>query len=394
MTSAPAGVDPAWELSLACARHAAGISSAEAVAAAARRIRDWPHALQVAQAQGLGALLARALREADAPASIQVDVRDAITASSARTLGQIRLLADVLGALEECGVPAIPYKGPVLAQQLYGDPTLRSSTDLDIVVPRESYAAARKALVGLGLAPRAGHTPRQEATLFRWLGHASFGHGADDFIELHWRFAPLQFPFALTPEMAIARAGRLIVAGRTVGAMAPADLAATLAMHAARHLYERLEWLAGITRLILEHGTDASGLLTHAERLRARRTLLVTAGVAIRVLDAPLSEAWHASLAADSQSDHLAAELSDVVHASWREGAPQLEGAALQRLLARMMDSRADRLQSLVRAAMLPTQREWEAIELPDALTPLYHVIRPVRVLAMYARRALRSSPA
>jgi hypothetical protein len=317
-----------------------------------------------------------------------------ITPSSARTLGQIRLLADVLGALEECGVPSIPYKGPVLAQQLYGDPTLRHSTDLDIVVPRESYAAARKALVDLGLTPRAGHTPRQEATLFRWLGHASFGHGADAFIELHWRFAPLQFPFALTPEAAIARAGRLSIAGRMVGAMAPDDLAATLAMHAARHLYERLEWLAGITRLILEHGTDATALLAHAQRLRARRTLLVTAGVAIRVLDAPLGDDWHAALAADAESTALAAELSGIVRAGWREGAPQLEGAVLQRLLARMMDSRADRLQSLLRAAMLPTQREWEAIELPDALTPLYHVIRPVRVLAMYARRAMGSAPA
>lgn len=394
MTSAPADVDPAWELALACARHAAGIAPANAVAAAARRVRDWPHALQVARAQGLGALLARALRDADAPASIQADVRDAITPASARTLGQIRLLADVLAALAEAGVPALPYKGPVLAQQLYGDATLRSSTDLDVVVPRDAYGAARKALLGLGLAPRAGHSPRQERTLFRWLGHASFGHGADAFVELHWRFAPLQFPFALTPETAISRASRITLAGRAVGAMAPDDLAATLAMHAARHLYERLEWLAGITRLILQHGADASALLAHAERLRARRTLLATAGVALRVLDAPLDGSWRAALATDPESDRLASELSAIVHASWRDDTPQLEGAALQRLLARMMDSRADRVRSLVRAALLPTQREWEAIELPDALTPLYHVIRPVRVLAMYARRALRSSPA
>jgi hypothetical protein len=57
-----------------------------------------------------------------------------------------------------------------------------------------------------------------------------------------------------------------------------------------------------------------------------------------------------------------------------------------------MMDSRADRVRSLVRATMLPTEREWEAIELPGSLTPLYHLVRPARVLAVYARRALAHS--
>jgi hypothetical protein len=33
-------------------------------------------------------------------------------------------------------------------------------------------------------------------------------------------------------------------------------------------------------------------------------------------------------------------------------------------------------------------------IELPDALTPLYHLVRPARLLAMYARRALSHSAA
>ncbi|MDB4884157.1 MAG: hypothetical protein JWL95_2923, partial [Gemmatimonadetes bacterium] len=80
MTSALADVDPAWALALACARHAAGITSASAVEMAARGVDDWPRALDVARAQGLGALLARALRDADAPAPIQDTVRDTITA--------------------------------------------------------------------------------------------------------------------------------------------------------------------------------------------------------------------------------------------------------------------------------------------------------------------------
>jgi hypothetical protein len=342
----------------------------------------------MAHAHGLGALLARALRDAGASATVQDEALAAITISSARTLGQIRLLADVIGWLEACGVRALPYKGPILSLQLYGDATLRSSVDLDLVVARDDYDAARKALLAQGLAPRAGHSPRQERTLFRWLGHAAFGHGSEAFLELHWRFAPLQFPFALTPERALARAGAVKLAGRMVRAMATEDLVATLAMHGARHLYERLEWLAGITRLLVLHESDAESLLAHAGELRARRTLLVTAGVAMRVLGAPLGDGWVRALALDEESDHVAESISEIVSSGWREGVTPLAGAPLQRLTARMMDSRGDRIRSYVHSAMLPTEREWETIELPDALTPLYHVIRPARLLATYAGRA------
>ena len=394
MTSAPAAMDPAWALSLACARQAAGLAPADAVAQAARAVNDWSRALDLARAQGLVLLLARALRDADVDAPIQDAVRTAVTTSSARTLGQIRLLTQVLAALRDAGVPALPYKGPVLSLQLYGDATLRSSVDLDLVVSRASYSAARKALVTIGLSPRGGHSLRQERTLFRWLGQASFGHGSEAFVELHWRFAPLQFPFDLDPEVALSRAGRLRLGGHDVPTMARDDLVVTLAMHGARHLYERLEWLAGVTRLLMTYRDDARPLLAHAARLRARRTLLLSAGVAMRVLEAPLGASWQQALDDDPESESVASLVSDSVLSGWNEGAAQLDGIALQRVLARMMDSRGDRVRSVVRAAMLPTEREWEAIELPDSLTPLYHVVRPARVLAMYARRAFGHSPA
>jgi hypothetical protein len=316
-----------------------------------------------------------------------------VVASTARTLGQQRLLARVLAALDAAGVPAIPYKGPVLAMQLYGDPALRSSADLDVAVPRDRYDAARRALVSLGLAPREGHSARQERTLFRWLGHASFGTGTEAFVELHWRFEPLQFPFALTPERALARATRGRLAGADVAMMASDDLVVTLAMHATRHLFERLEWLAGVTRLLMRHAEEPERLAEHARRLRGRRILLVSAGVAAHVLEAPLGERWCKVLASDPAAQRLATAMSDEMRRSWA-GERQLDGSALQRRYAELLDGRFDRVRSVAAAALLPTPREWESIALPDALTPLYHLVRPARLLAMYARRALGHSRA
>lgn len=375
----------AWELCLACGRHAAGIAAPGEVTMAAARIENWDVALALLSEQSLVAWLARA--QPDAPhGGMPERVRAAAGDEARATLARVRQLTDVCAALSAAGVVPLPYKGPALSLQLYGELGLRRSIDLDVVVPHAAYPRAREALVRMGLAPRGGHSARQERALFTWLGQASFGTGASDFVELHWRFAPAQFPFALTPEAAIARSTSTMVAGRELRLMARDDLLVTLAMHGARHFYERLEWLAGVARLVREF-PDARAIAGYAQGLRARRTLLVSAEVAHQVLDLALDASWRHEIDGDAEVVPLAIELTEMIRAHGYHGASYPVGAQEQALYARLMDTRADRLRSLMRALFLPTAREWELVPLPDALTPLYRVIRPVRVAARYARR-------
>jgi hypothetical protein len=265
---------------------------------------------------------------------------------------------------------------------------LRQSVDLDLVVPRERYADARAALIAAGLPPRGGHSERQERTLFAWLGHAPFGRGAD-FVELHWRFADRRFPFALGVDGALARARTLAVGGLTLPVLDDADLLAVLAMHGARHLYERLEWLAGVSRLLRAHRGDASRLVAHAESLRARRMLLVSASMAQRVLGLPPDDDWRRALATDPAADALGATMASELEAHVLRDVPFLTGVALQRRYAELVDTRLDRARLFVHATLDPTVRDHEAVALPDALVPLHRVIRPARLAATYVARAV-----
>jgi hypothetical protein len=314
-------------------------------------------------------------------------VISAAGASVARTLGQARRLGELHALLERAGVPALPYKGPALSLQLYGDVALRQSVDLDLVVPFERYAQARDALVRYGLPPRGGHSVRQERTLFAWLGHAPFGQGTD-FVELHWRFADRRFPFALEAERALSRARSVVVGGHALPVLADDDLAVVLAMHGARHLYERLEWLAGVTRMLLVHRDEPGQLLAHAKSLRARRMLAVSVHVAHRVLDFPLTEAWRRAIASDLKSASLGAAMSAELEAHVQRDQPLLDGPALQRRYAAMLDTRLDRARLFVHAALDPTVRDQQAFALPDALVPLHRVLRPARLAVRHLARA------
>ena len=379
---------PGWRLLVACARHAAGLTDAHEVGSVAAQIDDWSLAARQASVHGLLPWLARALSSAGITDDARAPVIAAAATNAARTLGQVRRLGELSALLERAGVPTLPYKGPALSLQLYGDVALRQSVDLDLLVPFDRYGAARAALVRHGLLPRGGHSERQERTLFAWLGHAPFGRGAD-FVELHWRLADRRFPFALDAERALSRARPVTIGGRALPLMADDDLAVTLAMHGARHLYERLEWMAGVTRLLLAHRGEAARLVAHADSLRARRMLAVSVHVAHRVLDFPLDHDWRRALASDPNAERLGATMATELEAYVVYGEPLLDGVELQRRYAALVDTRADRARLYLHAALDPTERDQRAIALPDALVPLHRVLRPARLAARHLARAI-----
>ncbi len=60
----------------------------------------------------------------------------------------------VLGALGAASVPAVPWKGPIFAEQAYEDPASRVSVDLDLLIDERDLERAVSALAALGYAPR------------------------------------------------------------------------------------------------------------------------------------------------------------------------------------------------------------------------------------------------
>ena len=51
------------------------------------------------------------------------------------------------------GIPVIPWKGPMLAELLYGDKTLRPCADIDLLVPPALAWRALQTLVRAGYSP-------------------------------------------------------------------------------------------------------------------------------------------------------------------------------------------------------------------------------------------------
>ncbi|HEX9483501.1 MAG TPA: hypothetical protein VF929_02935, partial [Gemmatimonadaceae bacterium] len=195
-------------------------------------------------------------------------------------------------------------------------------------------------------------------------------------------------------ESAFARGEDFVVGGVTVRGLSDLDNAVVLSAHAARHLYERLEWLSGIARIFTANEYRVTEMLAHSRALGAGRALLVTAQVAHIVLGMPLNATWTSALDADKDARRLAVDMAFNLDSYGRNGVPFPEGGSLQMLYSRFLTTRRERTSVLVRTLVMPTEHDWQSVRLPDTLMPLYWVIRPARLALLYAGRLLGVRPA
>ncbi|MEK4062555.1 MULTISPECIES: nucleotidyltransferase domain-containing protein [Paenibacillus] len=162
-------------------------------------------------------------------------------------------------SLARLNIRSLFLKGPVLAQDLYGDISLRTSRDLDFIVPMEQLTETEALLVSLGYVKE----EEFESILGDWKWrehHNTFNHPAKNIkVEVHWRLSPGPSKEPDFDELwKHARTSSQL--GQNVHYLGREDLFLFLAAHGARHGWSRLRWLLDIKQLLLQE-PDA-GVLT------------------------------------------------------------------------------------------------------------------------------------
>ena len=77
------------------------------------------------------------------PENILGPLRTRYEAQAAQARRHAEELVRILPPFEDHEIPALPYKGPALAQRLYGDLSLREFGDLDLMILERDVPRAR-----------------------------------------------------------------------------------------------------------------------------------------------------------------------------------------------------------------------------------------------------------
>lgn len=250
----------------------------------------WQRWLAAVDGHGLLPLLAHWLQSASAkteahlPPFVRARLQQQYTAAMTEATCRWWELNALGKSLARVGVRPLVLKGTALAESCYARPELRPSNDIDLLVRREEYQAARQALLADGYSLVSGDRSQQ----MEWNNQEAFvfgGQGVRQYmVELHWSLSPhSQILQTLPVELLFERA--VTLADDRFGGvqvLCPADALVYAALHLiyGHYLFVpesiRLIWLYDIYLLArpIVDGTAWEDVLVSSQRLQARLALL------------------------------------------------------------------------------------------------------------------------
>ena len=368
------------EFELLCACCAAALSTnhdariAELISLGVR----WDVLLEQAEFHNVEPLVCTKLLEfrASLPANVDGDLERRFATNAQRSLRLTRELARILACLENHSVDAIPYKGPALAQAIYGDVAMRQFSDLDILIRASEYDRAAEAVRELGYEPSTRlRAPVERAWLKTGYERGFDGPQGKNLLELQWRAAPQFYAVDIDLEDWFRRATYTSLEERKVRALSLEDLLLALCVHASKHAWMRLGWICDIGGVTRSQRIDYDVVRERAAAHGVLRIIEVSVEMAHRLLGRAVPPQL------EPQVDGGVRDLCEQVTRIVARGTDyETESLEYFRLMLALRERASDRFRFGWRLLSTPSVGEWEAVTFPGTLFPLYRVVRLWRV--------------
>ncbi len=374
---------PEHEVLLSIARRELDSRGVAEVRDLVRQPLDWDYLFGVAVNHRLVPLLHKNLAcVADlVPGHFLARLKRESVANSQSVLHLIGKQLKLYRLLKEHGIRVAIFKGAVLAQLAYGEVSLRQAGDIDVLIDRGDFARARSLLESLGYEMSPRLTEAQLASHLAF--HCEIPFMRDEWftvVDLHWGLAPRSFVFGVDARDVMSRLQTVSLAGTTIETFCVEDMVLYQSMHGAKHLWHRLEWITSLAELLRAQKTNWNVLLDRAEAAHATRMLALGLRLAEAFTDVRIEPRIFSMTDPQGSMKQMAAEIREqifnVSHAN--------VSTETNLYNFRIMDRKRDALVSALRALLVPTLPDWQALALPAPLHSLYYAFRPLRLSKSY----------
>ena len=213
---------------------------------------DWNNLLSLLRPHWIIPLVAATVvawpEEYRPPPVILSELKQARLSGIARSILIGRQCSTIISALQDSKIPVLLIKGPALARIVYTDPSLRQSSDIDLLVKPRDFERCEEVIADLGYSCTA-RTFRLSRYAFH---HQTFWpHGQGVLTEVHWNpdFGFNFFPAAWVDE-AFDRRITVSSPGLSFETLNPVDHLTYLVFHnMIQHNHVRLDWIGDVARL-------------------------------------------------------------------------------------------------------------------------------------------------
>lgn len=340
---------------------------------------DWTRFVRTAVNHGLSSLAGSSLLRVAADL-LPTEIHDAFEANIRETRRKNRVLfhalAEIIDRLAKSGVEAIPFKGPVLALQAYGDLGLRAFRDLDFLIRDADLAATIAVLDEMGYRRKEGLSAAQFDLIHRLQGQEIIiNERAGITVEPHTRLTSSRMAIDVDYEGLRRRAVPKVFDDHTMLAFSPEDDLVVLAIHGSKEVWWDIKWACDVVAFIESHPTlDWTTVIERAKAQGCFGMLVVASALAHRFFQSAIPETLVAAARADA---HLDPMINRIV-ASWRADEPT--GPAFNTELSsdrlRLHDGITRQARYVARTLFLPGPQHVASTRLPKGLTFFYGPMR------------------
>jgi Uncharacterised nucleotidyltransferase len=248
---------PELALVIACSRWPLRESEEREIRARVAAPIDWNKFLAWVRRNRIAPLVYHNLQQTASPLvpeSVVLQLQNEFSRNRLRVIMQIAEAARISRLLADAGIRSMVIKGPVLSQLAFGDPILRESGDIDIVIDPARVPEADRMIIKAGyrrLVPDAElplalyETYRRRRCQF-----AYYLQTRDSSLELHWRLSTNSLLMPLDARISWNRSEPVHVAGADFVTLPDEELFLYLCVHGSVHMWFRLKWLADIAALL------------------------------------------------------------------------------------------------------------------------------------------------
>jgi len=241
---------------------------------------NWVHLRDSAVQHGIIPLLYRRLKKREiaklVPPEELLEFQSLFQENIVRNIRMTQHLFSIIDLLADSGIETMPFKGPVLAVQVYGDLSMRSFSDLDILIHADDLSRAYRVLTDHGYFlddPDRIGVERRLALFDQKDLCFSF---KKDILEVHWKIIEKMYAVPLDMNHFWDRSLNISINDKKVRTLSPEDVIIILCFHGLKHSWQNLNGLADLIYAI----SDSPELRWHdifvrAENMGLKRILLI-----------------------------------------------------------------------------------------------------------------------
>lgn len=342
---------------------------------------EWEYLIDLAYNNSLGSLLYFQLSQLcseKVPKHFMNQLKDHYYFNVRKNLLMMSELFKILDLFESEEIKAIPYKGPVLANQVYGNISLREFSDLDIFIDKKDVLLAIEILVSAGYEPKLKFDKKREFEYLKLQREYQFFNKERKItVEIQWNLFDISLSFPNKPIFAMDQIeSEVKEINRAFSSFSDEDILLILSLHTVTHLWSKLSWICDIAELIKNsQELQWDEILKKAQYLAVERILYLNLDLVSTLFDVDLPPHIHDKIENDVKIQSLKGDVMKIIFD--RDNHDFINSFFLR---FKIREKNINKINDFLKIMFVPTSTEWEIFQKSLPLYLLYALVRPMQI--------------